>query len=221
MLENEVWKDAKYYEGKYQISNYGRVWSIRSQKILSPLWSKGYAFYKLYSKNGKVKTEQAHRLVAIAFIPNPEKLPQVNHKDENPANNYVDNLEWCTAKYNCNYGHHKENCSKSMKGKMIGEKNPMYGKHQSEETQKKMRLARNNWTDEQKQKVHDATRKKNAVTVNQYLIDGTYVKTWECIADIQKELNIFATSICACCRGKYKIIGGYIWKYAKDVQEVA
>ena len=58
----------------------------------------------LYAKNGKVKAELIHRLVAIAFIPNPNELPQVNHKDENKDNNCADNLEWCDTKYNNTYG---------------------------------------------------------------------------------------------------------------------
>ena len=60
---------------------------------------------KVYlSKNGKTKAEYVHRLVALAFIPNPDNKPQVNHKDENKQNNYVDNLEWATCKENVNYG---------------------------------------------------------------------------------------------------------------------
>lgn len=59
--------------------------------------------------NGKAQTFNVHRLVAEAFIPNPDNLPQINHKDENRANCHVSNLEWCTAKYNCNYGTHIKN----------------------------------------------------------------------------------------------------------------
>lgn len=106
MLENkEIWKDCKGYEGLYQVSNMGRVWSVRKQRCLKP-WkdSRGYLTLELVALNGKRKTEKVHRLVAIAFIENPNGLPQVNHKDENKENDCVDNLEWCDAKYNCNYG---------------------------------------------------------------------------------------------------------------------
>lgn len=105
MLENkEVWKDIKGYEG-YQISNYGRVWSAKSQRILKGgINNSGYHFVQMKAKNGKFKREYIHRLVAMAFIPNPDNLPQVNHKDEDKANNNVENLEWCTHKYNQNYG---------------------------------------------------------------------------------------------------------------------
>lgn len=106
MMENkEIWKDCKGYEGLYQVSNLGRVWSVRKQRCIKP-WkdSRGYLTLELVALNGKRKTEKVHRLVAIAFIENPNGLPQVNHKDENKENACVDNLEWCDAKYNCNYG---------------------------------------------------------------------------------------------------------------------
>lgn len=102
MLENkEIWKDCKGYEGRYQVSNLGRVWSIKSQSYLNGSNDKdGYLRVHLTAINGKRKVESIHRLVAIAFLENPQGLPQVNHKDENKANNCLDNLEWCTAKYN-------------------------------------------------------------------------------------------------------------------------
>ena len=97
----EIWKDCKGYEGKYQVSNLGRVWSVGGQKYLVGSYDKdGYMRIHLTAKNGKTKQEKVHRLVALAFIDNPSGLPQVNHKDENKENNCVDNLEWCNASYN-------------------------------------------------------------------------------------------------------------------------
>ena len=97
----EIWKDCKGYEGLYQVSNLGRIWSIKRQRYLKGCGDKdGYLRVNLTAKNGKVKTERIHRLVAIAFIPNPLGLPVVNHKDENKQNNAVDNLEWCSVRYN-------------------------------------------------------------------------------------------------------------------------
>lgn len=108
-LENEEWRDIENYEGLYQVSNLGRVKSLdynhtKHEKILKLLKNtKGYLFVILY-KEGKKKNYLSHRLVAEAFIPNPNNLPMINHKDENPLNNCVANLEWCDSKYNNNYG---------------------------------------------------------------------------------------------------------------------
>ena len=83
----------------------GRVWSVKGQKYLNGTVAKnGYVYVHLTALNGKRKKERLHRLVALAFIDNPEGLSQVNHIDENKLNNAVDNLEWCSAKYNANYG---------------------------------------------------------------------------------------------------------------------
>jgi hypothetical protein len=105
MLENkEIWKDCKGYEGKYQVSSMGRVWSIKRQSVLKGSADKdGYIRVQLTAKNGKTKTEKVHRLVAIAFLDNPDNLPQVNHKDENKQNNCITNLEWCDCSYNIIY----------------------------------------------------------------------------------------------------------------------
>ena len=100
----EIWKDVVGHEGDYEVSNLGRVWSNKTNKILKPHYNKlGYARLILRKDNKSIGASP-HRLVAIAFIPNPHNLPEVNHKDENPSNNRLDNLEWCTKKYNNNYG---------------------------------------------------------------------------------------------------------------------
>lgn len=100
--DNEEIKQIKDYED-YFISSHGRVWSNKSNKWLSPGISRGYLSVHLSNKNGK-KFFRIHRLVALYFIPNPNNYEIVNHKDENKLNNNVDNLEWCDAKYNNNYG---------------------------------------------------------------------------------------------------------------------
>ena len=115
-LENEIWKDIPNYEGLYQVSNLGRVKSLDREivrrdgrierckgLILKQSNNRGYSYVRI-CKNSKYKSLKVHRLVAGAFIPNEENLPQVNHKDENTSNNIVDNLEWCTMEYNIRYG---------------------------------------------------------------------------------------------------------------------
>ena len=110
----EIWKDIKDYEGHYQVSNLSRVKSIKfgKERILKPVTDRhGYLIVGLW-KNNKQKTYKVHRLVAEAFIDNTDNLPQVNHKDENPLNNNVNNLEWCNSKYNCNFGTRIERITK-------------------------------------------------------------------------------------------------------------
>lgn len=115
-FEGEVWKDVVGYEGLYQVSNLGRVKSLERNveksnkksmfvcsRILRPFTNKKYQ-YSTLSKNGKESNNKIHRLVAYAFIKNPNNYTQINHKDENTLNNCVDNLEWCTNSYNRYYG---------------------------------------------------------------------------------------------------------------------
>ena len=127
MNGSEVWKDVAGYEGYYQVSNKGNVYSVerkdlRGRKIggrtLKPRYDKdGYLKVVLY-KNGITKNKIVHRLVAEAFIPNPESLPQINHKDEVKDNNDVENLEWCNARYNNNYGERSKKASQAKSKKV-------------------------------------------------------------------------------------------------------
>ena len=99
-----VFKPIKGYEGLYYITEDRKVYSSIQNKWLKPNNdTKGYPSVKLQGKRKLI-----HRLVAESFIPNPDNLSQVNHKDENRENCHVDNLEWCTPKYNINYGFHND-----------------------------------------------------------------------------------------------------------------
>lgn len=114
----EEWLEIAGYDGKYQVSNLGRVKSLfGKERILKSSISAGYHQVVL-CKNGKTKHHTIHRLVAETFIQNPDNLPQVNHKDENKENNCVENLEWCDPKYNINYGTARERTVKNMTGPM-------------------------------------------------------------------------------------------------------
>lgn len=104
----EIWKDIEGYEGLYQVSNYGNVLSLNYAnkgypKQLTPKCNNRGRLWVELVKQKKKKPMLMHRLVAMAFIPNPNNYPQINHKDENPKNNEVSNLEWCDSLYNNHY----------------------------------------------------------------------------------------------------------------------
>ena len=107
-------KDIKGYEGLYAVTSCGKVWGYKRKMFLSPRLHNGYLRVAL-SNNGTTKDFFVQRIVAEAFIPNPNNLPQVNHKDENKENNCVENLEWCDAKYNINYGTRNSRMSKGVR----------------------------------------------------------------------------------------------------------
>ena len=127
MNESEIWKDVAEYEGFYQVSNKGNVRSVARKdsrghrcggRILKPKYDRyGYLHVALY-KNGKSKAKTVHRLVAEVFLPNPENSPQVNHMDEVKDNNELSNLEWCTHKYNMNYGTQIERAAQARSKKV-------------------------------------------------------------------------------------------------------
>ena len=114
----EIWRDVEGYEGLYQVSDKRRVKSLnymhtgKEEIIKSQKNKKGYLQVQLH-KNREIKNCLVHRLTAQAFIPNPERLPQINHIDENKENNCAENLEWCDNLYNYHYGTRIERVTKS------------------------------------------------------------------------------------------------------------
>lgn len=126
LLPKRIWKDIPGFEGKYQVSNTGQVRSLNYKrtgktKILKQNTTKrGYKQVTLCKKGEKPYPYYVHRLVAQAFIQNPNNLPEVNHKDENKANNAVWNLEWCDRLYNNEYGTARQRMSKSKIGQHTG-----------------------------------------------------------------------------------------------------
>lgn len=129
-----VRKPIKGYEGYYEVDCFGRVYSLDrtisvndngrmydkpviGRVMGQTVKSNGYKCVSL-TKDGESKAFYVHRLVADAFIPNPDDLPMVNHKDEDKSNNFVENLEWCTNEYNINYGTGKERRAKKIRGRV-------------------------------------------------------------------------------------------------------
>lgn len=128
-----VRKPVKDYEGYYEVDQFGRVFGLDRtiivvdgertyEKLLTgrqmkqSIHDKGYKTVSL-TKDGKTKSVFVHRIVAEAFIPNPDNLPMVNHKDEDKTNNFLENLEWCTASYNRTYGKAIEKHARKLRGK--------------------------------------------------------------------------------------------------------
>lgn len=149
-MEEEQWSpvviDGLLYN--YQVSNLGRI-KRNDGYILKPTKRKdGYMCVTL-RRNEKKKTMLVHRLVISAFIPNPNNLPQVNHKDEDKTNNRLDNLEWCTNKYNANYG-----------TKVQRQMEKVTGQKRSEEFKKKRRQYMKNIPEEHKKHIKEAKNKR-------------------------------------------------------------
>ena len=114
----EIWKDVPGFEGIYEVSTLGQIKSKPRKGTAGGILrghtdKKGYVNVTL-RKDSAQSTHKLHRLVALTFLPNPQELPEVNHKDENKQNNYVDNLEWCTTAYNHEYGTRTLRCGKPV-----------------------------------------------------------------------------------------------------------
>ena len=206
-LDGEIWKDIEGYEGYYQVSNMGRVYSVKNKMLLKQHLKQGYFECVLY-KNGDRKYIQSHRLVAITFIPNPDGLPQVNHKDENKQNNCVSNLEWCTAEYNINYGSRTERATQSNieSGHYKRLAKELKASGFFEERTKKLRESGK--YGEMSSNLRKLLSKKIKCTDTGKIYDS--------MISASKELGVPQGSISSCCNGKRKSAGGYHFEYIYD-----
>lgn len=194
----EIWKDIPGYEGIYQVSNIGNVKSLvfnkhrhyykkdYSSRLLSKIKNNmGYYYVNLYNRKGVgYKRYLIHRLVAIAFIPNPDNKPFIDHINTNPTDNRVENLRWVTAKENSNNHRTRQHLKEGCKN--------------------------NGQPYNMMKKAFEASRK--AVQMLD-LKDGSVIKTFESISDACRYTGIFVQSICRVVKGKGKSAGGYGWKY--------
>lgn len=201
----ELWKTVSGYEGKYEVSNLGNVRNSAG-KILKQSRKKtnctAYCTVCLYD-GGKGKTKYVHRLIAQAFIPNPNGYPMINHKDENGTNNSLSNLEWCTAKYNTNYGTGVARGAEKKRGVLH---DPAHNKKISDSLYEFYK------THPSKSIGKPSLKRK---PVCQYLTDGTLVGRYSSLAEaaisvgeLQKQRNLWAV-----CEGKKKTAYGYIWRW--------
>lgn len=199
-MEKEIWKTIEDYPN-YQISNMGRVKSLKfgREKIIKHSICKGYCRLQL-CKEGKTKQYLVHQLVAQTFIPNPNNYIFVNHRDENKQNNMVSNLEWVTQEYNANFGTRNERISKAHKGI----------KH-TQETKYKIGKAH-------KGKILSQEHKnKLSKPILQFNGEGTkIIGKFNSAKQVERELGIKQSNICACLNGKRKSCGGYKFMYLQD-----
>ena len=201
MEEKEIWKDITGYEGYYMVSNLGNVKSLNynhtgTEGILkAKKTSKGYLKVHLY-KDGKAKDYFVHRLVATAFCENQMGYNEVNHKDENKANNCADNLEWCSRSYNCSY-----NDKAKKAGKKIAEK--LRGRKHSEEHNKKVAEKLTN---------HPKTSKP-IIGIDKRT--GLIVE-FASVHEAERETGIPHSNIIKCCKGKMNSVGGFYWMYKNN-----
>lgn len=198
-VSKEIWKDVIGYEGFYQISNLGNVKSLKRntarERILKQRLDKyGYLYVNL-TKNGIRRTFKVHRLVGIAFIPNPENKYSINHIDFNKANNIVDNLEWAT---------HKEQIKHDIdNGLRTWSKN---SKEKLRRTLIKKGLENINNADKRWCGTRPVVQKDDA---------GNVIKVWLSMSDASRELNIPVPHIVRVCRGRRKHAKGFVWEYYK------
>ena len=220
----EEWRPVIGYEGLYEVSNMGRVKSLKRtvwdnrgyyrtvpERILKPV-DKGMGYlYVLLWKDGKGKNCRINRLVAIAFIPNPYNLPEVNHIDQNKENNCVSNLEFCSSKYNCNFGDRNKRIAEKLTGRKQSKEHvkrhaeKLRGKKQSKESVRKRAEKLTN---------HPKTSKP-VIAIDK--ITGLILE-YPSLHEASRQLRINLGNISNCLNGRQKTCGGFYWYYADTTE---
>lgn len=257
-LEGEVWKIIPRLNSNYAVSNYGRVKSLSRSKhqeyrnrttttktriLMLTKTRHGYLSCRPMV-DGKLGNELVHRLVAEAFIPNPCNFPIINHKDEDKMNNVVSNLEWCTYKYNSNYGTCQKRRSTTLRnnirhklpiikqydlnGNLVG---AFVGRKEIVDAGFDYRAVRNCcchnyysacgyvWRENDDAFTAPHHRDNTGVSrrVNCYDLNMNFIKSYDSMSEAGRDVAGKTTgvnSILACCVGRYKSAYGYKWRYA-------
>ncbi|MCQ2231427.1 MAG: NUMOD4 domain-containing protein [Paludibacteraceae bacterium] len=240
-IDGEIWKPVSGFEKLYEISNIGRIRVLDKNvvgrkvfgKILAPKKTRnGYLMIHLHGDDGTEKNCLIHRLVADAFIQNPENLPCVNHKDFIRTNNKVENLEWCTYLYNLEYSNVFERMSevKSIPVVQMDENYNVLAEYKNcgEAAEAVGGLEANirscifgvaatsygyRWKYKDESRNRKNTKEVRLKSVTMMDDDCNILRVFKSPGEAGKELGIFSTSIVSVCRGKNKHAGGYRWKY--------
>ena len=175
----------------YMINTKGEIKSSLTNKILKPSKHKsGYMLVGL-RKDGVSKTVKVHRLLAKAFIPNPDNKPHVNHINGVRDDNRLENLRWCTNQENKSFELARLNNSKALTGR----------KQSPEAVAKRAKTL----------------QKSIGKKVNQYTLDGEFVASYNSFNEARRLTGVWDASVRSCCTGRFKQAGGYIWRFATEV----
>lgn len=252
-MKEEIWKDIDGYKGYYQVSNLGRVRSLdryieyiyndmvvtRKQRgrIRQPAINhQGYLQLSLL-KNGVSTTFKVHRLVAKAFLPNPDNLTEINHINENKQDNHINNLEWCSRQYNCIYGTAPKRralaCSKAIEQIDMDTNEVVAVFASASEASRKLGFTRVGiqrccvkrqiscqgyyW-----RFLGDTTSPKKHMQGGKAIdmLDKNTLKTlasFNSMSEAMRCTGVDVATISRCCHGTQKTAGGYVWKFSKGM----